>query len=186
MRSIYIISTSVLKNNSAINNNVDDTLLLNAIMEAQDIELQQILGSRLYNRILDDIDNNELAGDYKMLVDEYCQKVVVYYATARAIPYVHYKIVNKGVNNQNSDNSTPTLFNEMNFLMKKVQNDAEFFAQRLSDFLRNNKDLFPEYAECQCNEDIKPKRNQYRCGLVLEDNKCCKAGMGYNFNTITL
>lgn len=184
MKKIYLISTSLLKNNSIINSNVDETLLLNAIFESQEIELQQILGSRLYNRILDDIDNSTLSGDYKTLVDDYCQNVVCYYATARAIPYIHYKVVNKGINNQSSEWSQPTAFNEMNFLLKRVQNDAEYYAQRLSDYLQANKDSFPEYkANCGCCGDVAPKRNQYRSGLVLED---CKCKRGYNIVDITL
>lgn len=186
MKTIYLISTTLLKENSAINNNVDDTLLLNAILEAQEIELQQTLGSRLYNRILNDIDNDSLSGDYKTLVDDYCQKVVVYYATARAIPYVHYKIVNKGVNSQSSENSTPTAFNEMNFLMKKVENDAEYFNQRLADYLHQNRDKFPEYTEPAGCDEIKPNRSSYRSALVLDEPSCPKAGLGYNFFTVTL
>lgn len=179
MKNIYLISTSVLKENSAINGNVDDSLLLNAILEAQDIELQQILGQKLYTRILADIDNDSLGGDYKQLVDDYCQKVVIYYATARAIPYIHFKVMNKGVQNQNSDNSTPTAFNEMNYLAKKIQNDAEFYAQRLSDYLHGNAYRFPEYLDRSCPNEIKPSGSQYRCGLVLEDTqRCC--GNSYN------
>lgn len=184
MQKIYLISTDVLKSNSIINSNVDDSLLLNAIFEAQQIELQQILGSALYNRILDDIDNSTLSGDYKTLVDDYCQNVVTYYATARAIPYVHYKIVNKGVNNQSSDNSQPTAFNEMNFLLKKVQDDAEFFAQRLTSYLEANKDSFPDYkACCSCCGDIQPSKNNYRCGLVLDEREYKR---NYNILDITL
>lgn len=183
-KKIYLISTSVLKENSVICANVDDSLLLNAIIEAQDIELQQTLGTQLYNRILNDIDEDSLAGDYKSLVDDYCQNFVCYFAVYHAIPSISIKIKNKGTVRENSEWSQDSTFQEMSYLRKDIQDKAEFYAQRLSDYLQANKDSFPEYkANCGCCGDVAPKRNQYRSGLVLEDCKCKRS---YNIVDITL
>lgn len=184
MKKIYLVSTSLLKTNSIICQNVDDSLLLNAISEAQDIELQQTLGSALYNRILNDVDEGTIAGDYKELLDNYIQNFVCYYAVYHAIPVISIKIKNKGVVRENSEWSQDSTFQEMSYLRKDTQDKAEFYAQRLSDYLQANKDSFPEYkANCGCCGDVAPKRNQYRSGLVLED---CKCERGYNIVDITL
>ena len=55
MTDVFIISEENLRQFTDINNNVDSKLLKNAVREAQDIEIQRILGTKLYDKILDDI-----------------------------------------------------------------------------------------------------------------------------------
>ena len=78
MTNVFIISEANLRQFTDINNNVDSELLKNAIREAQDIELQRVLGTKLYNKILDDIKNNTLSGNYETLVLDWIQNVLLY------------------------------------------------------------------------------------------------------------
>lgn len=190
MNNIYLISTQALKDSSIINNNVDDSLLHNAILEAQEIELQQILGTRLYKYIIaavaDDSINDVENANYKYLLDEYCTKVVVYAAMLRAIPYIHYKVMNKGIQTQNSDNSTTTTIAEMEFIMNKVKNDLEFFSTRLSTYLLANRTMFPEYVFVRTIDEISPIPQQYRSSMVMQDNDFypCIRSYGFNWRTV--
>ena len=68
MTDVFLISEANLRQFTDLNNNVDSKLLSSAIRESQDIEIQRILGTKLYNKILDDIQNNTLSGDYQTLV----------------------------------------------------------------------------------------------------------------------
>ena len=68
MTDVFIISEANLRQFTDINKNVDSELLKNAIREAQDIETQRILGTKLYNKIKDDIKAGTLSGDYETLV----------------------------------------------------------------------------------------------------------------------
>ena len=51
MTDVFIISEENLRQFTDINNNVDSKLLKNAVREAQDIEIQRILGTKLYDKI---------------------------------------------------------------------------------------------------------------------------------------
>lgn len=191
MATIYLISTQKLKDRSIINDNVDDTLLASSILEAQEIELQEILGTKLYKFILELIQNGLISTvgyeKYKFLVDEYCSKVVLYAATMRALPAVHFKVMNKGVNNQSSDNSQPTSLQELEFLMDRLRNDIDFFSQRLSSFLMEHRQDYPEYMGNYNIDEIQPKFNQFHSNFVLEDCESpCLRSYGYNWRTITL
>lgn len=190
MRTIYLISTTLLKENSVVCNNVDDTLLTTGIMEAQEIELQQTLGSKLYKKIITLVDTGDIDieanSDYKVLLDDYCQKVVVYYSVFHAIPSMAIKLKNKGAVREYSENSQDAQFNEFEYLRKDIENKAQFFNQRLADYLHQNRGKFPEYTEPAGCDEIKPNRSSYRSALVLDEPSCPKAGLGYNFRTITL
>lgn len=173
MKKTYLISTKVLKEQSIINSNVDDSLLHNAIWEAQNIEIQQILGSCLYNKIIDLVDNDEINNaeyaDYKYLLDEYIQNVIVYAATQRAAVYIRFKVMNKSVTAQNSENSNPVDLNELQYFIDHIKNDLEFFEKRLQDYLRLN-ELFPEYKVCNCGS-LEPQSHVYRTSLAIPNRR---------------
>lgn len=168
--TVYLLSTSDLKSYSPLNANIDDALLNNAIMEAQEVELAQILGGCLYEAIIGMVYDGTISTrpEYKKLLDDYCRKVVVYAATMRASVYIRYKLMNKGVQSQNSDNSSPVELNELQFLMNHIKNDMEFYSKRLRDYLQENKELFPEYGACSCNS-LTPQKNVYRTSLVIPE-----------------
>ncbi len=56
MTTTFIISEAKLRQFTDINDNLDTALIKNAVREAQDISLQRIIGTKLYNKILSDID----------------------------------------------------------------------------------------------------------------------------------
>lgn len=191
MERIFLISTQDLKDYTVINDNVDDSLLHNAIQEAQDITLQQLLGTKLYKKILALVNNDEISlpanTQYKTLLDEYCIKVVLYSALHRAIPVIHYKIVNKGITTQTSENSQTTTISEMEFLMNRVKNDLEFYSNRLASYLLANIQLYPEYMSATKIDEIIPNVTPYRTSMVLSSpvNPCVRV-MGYNWRTVTV
>lgn len=191
MKQIFLISTQDLKNYSIINDNVDDSLLHNAILESQEIELQELLGTKLYKKILQLIDNDQIAlsqnSYYKTLLDEYCTKIVLYAALHRAIPYVHYKVVNKGITTQSSEYSTTTSIQEMEFLMDKIKNDLEFFSNRMTKYLLANIRFYPEYMSATSIDDMIPNVQPYRTSMVIGSSEPpCVRIMGYNWRTVNV
>lgn len=182
MKKIYLVSTAVLKQQSIINDNVADELLSNAIYEAQSIDCQQILGSKLYNRIIELVEDGTISEhtDYKYLLDEYIQNIVIYAATLRATVYIRFKVMNKSVSGQNSDNSNPVSLDELEYLRNSINNDLQFFQKRLQDFLTSNRSLYPEYEICSCDGELNPQKNVYRTSLVIPNHRTPK----YNYNDI--
>ena len=54
------VSTATIKKYGVIENNVDDKLIAQTVIMVQDLQLQQILGSDLYNEIADQINASTL------------------------------------------------------------------------------------------------------------------------------
>jgi len=78
MTTTLIISEEKLREFTDINDNLDSKLLMNAVREAQDIYLQRLTGTSLYEVILTKIDANTLTGAYKKLVDDFVQPFLIY------------------------------------------------------------------------------------------------------------
>jgi len=77
MNNVLLISEELLKTYSYISENVQSDELRYAIMISQNIEIQESLGTNLYQHILDAVDNGTIGDvsntNYKYLLDTYIQ-----------------------------------------------------------------------------------------------------------------
>ena len=161
------ISIAELKKSTAINGNVDAAKLLPAIKTAQQLEIEPILGTDLYNRLSDDITNSTLSGDYLTLKTDYIHDILIHFAVSYYLPYASYQMTNGGVSKwSGGDNFTSLETGELNILTNKEKALGESYKKRLISHLCNNPDLYPEYST-NTGEDIDPSSESNRSGLYL-------------------
>lgn len=191
MDRTYLISTEFLKAHTIINNNVTDELLNNAIFEAQVIHIQQTIGTKLYEKLLNLVRTNDIHqpqySDYKNLLDGYVMECTAYWALYECLPYIRYKVVNKGVETQNSEWSNGVDSQELNRLQESIADKAQFFTRRLSDFILQNRTLYPEYIMNNKIDELHPNGGEYFSGFQFDSYGCpCERTMGLPKNTIDL
>jgi hypothetical protein len=106
MARVLLISEATLKKNSVINNNVDGMYILPAIEYAQDAGLQPLLGTKLYNKLMDLVADGSIQTetDYKVLLDEYITPYLLNKVTADIQIPLTYKLRNQGVVQQTDAN----------------------------------------------------------------------------------
>ena len=169
MTTTFIISETKLRMFSDLNDNVDTELLRNAVRESQDIELQRILGTKLYNKILSDIDSSSLAGVYKTLVDDYVQNSLLYWAYYYALEYVMLRPRNNGLLIPNGgENSNPVDRSWFEQKRQSIQNKAEFYSNKLTEYLIQNQSSFPELLQnVELQENIADFGTQYKSPIVF-------------------
>ncbi len=160
------VNEDKLKNCTAINYNVDTAFLLPFLKIAQDKHLQMILGTRLYNKISTDINDRDLDGVYKTLVDDYVQDCLVHYALVEALPFISYQIKNGSITQKNSENGNAASREDVNYLVQKERDTAEFYGQRIVEYLCYNSSLFPEYTTNN-DDEIEPIKNAYFTGIKI-------------------
>ncbi len=162
------ISEDYLKDNTQVSKNVDVKYIREAILWAQDTEIQPILGSTLYDKINDDIVADTLAGDYKTLVDDHVQICLKHFVVAECLAMAHYKIMNKGLQVQSSEDSQPATKTSVDFLVEKETNKAQWYRQRLIEYLCENSILFTEYTNPDDGVDvIHPTDRNYSTNIYL-------------------
>ena len=109
---------------------LDDNVRLNEItpniLQAQDIYLQNILGTRLFDRLKNGVIAGDLTADEELLMKDYVGPTLMQYALYLMLPSIKYKIANQGVLNGTSEETSPTTLDELQFLMQTVLNTAEF------------------------------------------------------------
>lgn len=152
-----------LKSHTIYDGSVDDDKLIQWANVAQDIEIQSLLGTRLYRRILNDIINNTLTTPYKELVEEYIKPALIHWSAVHSLPFLAYTVANGGVYKHQSETSESVDKKEVDFLIEKERTIAQHYSNLLVDYLcYNNKD-FPEYLT-NINEEIKPDREENNFG----------------------
>jgi len=170
MATVLFISEDRLKTSTALNYNIDTEYLLPFVKISQDKHLQAILGTKLYEKLENDIAGTggaSLTGEYKILVDDYIQDALVHYAIVEALPFISYKIANGSITQKNSENGTAATKNDVDWLIRKQMDSAEFYGQRIIDYLIHKTSSFPEYSS-NSNADIDPIGNAYNPGIKID------------------
>lgn len=166
MATALFITPKDLKQNSFIDGNVDTDKFIQFIKIAQQIHIQNYLGGKLYDKISDDIISGTLSGNYLTLVEDYIKDMLIHFAMVDYLPFAAYQLSNGGIYKHSSENSQVASKNEIDMLIDKHRNFAQFYTRRFIDYMCFNNNLFPEYNQNQ-NEDMYPDRDANFVGWVL-------------------
>jgi len=165
MKALFISRTDLVKN-TIIDGNVDTDKFIQFISIAQDIHIQNYLGTKLYERIENDIINDTLTGDYLKLVTDYIQPMLIHYAMVDYLPFAAYQVKNGGVFKHNSENAETVSKDEVDFLIQKERDFAEYYTRRFVDYICFDNTKFPEYTENQ-QSDVYPDKDVDSSNWVL-------------------
>ena len=168
---VLFISEDKLKDSTAINLNVDVNLLLPYVRQAQKLYVETKLGTDLNQKLKDLIVAGTL-GDvanaaYKTLIDDYIGDMLPNWAFYHAIPFLRFKIENGNIYSKTSETGNSLSTDEAQHLREEVRNTAEYYTERMIDYICNNNSLFPEYST-NTGADVDPDRNAYYNGMNLE------------------
>ena len=172
MTTTFILSEAKLRQFTDLNDSVDTSLLKNAVREAQDIMLQRIIGTPLYKSILNKIDTSTLTGVYLTLVNDYIQDFLLYAAYYEALEAIYIRPRNNGLlTPTGGENRIETDRSLFNVKRQNVLNKMEFYADKLSAYLAEEQNLYPELNESnKLYEQWPDYGSQYRSPIVFGRN----------------
>ena len=165
MKALFITVVE-LKRKSIFDGNIDADKLIQFIEVAQDTNIQTYLGTKLYDKLQNDILNDSLGGNYLTLGNTYIKPMLIWYTQAAYIPYAAYQISNGGVFKHDSENSTSVDASEIRTLTEHATETAEFYTQRFVDYMNFNSSLYPEFISNQ-DDGMYPHRDINFTGWVL-------------------
>ena len=171
MSYVLFISEQKLKDSTAINLNVDVNLLLPYVRQAQKLYVETKLGSDLTQKLKDLITAGTIGNvgneAYKTLVDDYIGDMLPNWAFYHAVPFLRFKIENGNIYSKTSETGNALSTEEAQHLREEVRNTAEYYTERMIDYVTNNTSSFPEYST-NSGADVNPDRNAYYNGMNLE------------------
>ena len=166
MAKVLFIKRDDLVRNSVISGNVDSDKFLQFIEIAQEIHIQNYLGTKLYDKLRQDIIDDDLTADYATLLDDYVQPMLIHWAMVEYLPHSAYTIGNGGAYKHTAENSIAMEKDEVDFLTNKHRDIAEHYTRRFIDFMAFNNSSYPEY-NTNNNDDIHPDKDAVFNGWQL-------------------
>jgi hypothetical protein len=158
METAIFVSADDIKRFTSLNGNVDVDKFIQFVKIAQDIHIQNYLGTKLFNKISEDILDADLQEPYLALVNDYIKPMVIHWTMVEYLPYASYIIGNKGVYKHGAENSQTVDKSEVDFLIEKSRDTAQHYTRRFIDFMCFNSNDFPEYLS-NSNNDVYPDKD---------------------------
>ena len=171
MAYILLISEQKLKDSTAIAQNLDTEILLPYVRQAQKLYVESKLGTKLTDKLKDLVKNGTLGNvgneNYKTLVDDYIGDMLPNWAFYHAVPFLRFKVENGNIYSKTSETGNSLTTEESQHLREEIRNTAEYYSERMIDYVRQNISFFPEY-NTNTGADVDPDPNAYYNGMNLE------------------
>ena len=166
----FYISSTRIKKDTALGGSVDDNIIMPYILLAQDMFILPVLGTDLDAKLKAEIQAGSLSGAYKTLVETYIQPALVQFSFTELAPFLRLRFVNNSVVVMgDTDTGSSATYEDIRPLMDRSKDAAEFYRERLIDYIRNNTSSFPEYST-NSGADLDPTVNNYFAGINLDVN----------------
>lgn len=156
MSKVLFIGRKDLVRYTPLSGNLDVDKVIQYIEIAQDVHVQQLTGTDLYNKLMADIQAQTITGVYSTIWDM-IKPILAHYSLLEYLPFAQYTIGNKGVFKHTSENADVAEHKDIAMMVEKSRDTAQFYAKRLVDYLNHNSELVPEYLS-NTEEDIRPNR----------------------------
>jgi hypothetical protein len=173
MSNVLFISEQFLKDNTVINDNVEFKQLRPVIMAAQDMQIQEAIGSALFAELKAQVIASTVTSLNNTLITDYIQPALLYWCLAEAPLVITYKLANKGMVTHNSENQSPASMNEVNYMAKQYRAKAEWYTNRITEYLLLNEQSYPLFMECPPH-GIAARQNQFTTSLFIGDKPTTK------------
>ena len=164
---IFLLTSEELKSSGAVNQNLEDIYVEEAIKEAQDVYLREIIGDNLYNTLQNHTPQAE-PDIYDELIEDYVKYYLKYKTLSIVCFIVNFKIRNIGVAQQFSNEVNTATMEDTKSVMNYYNQQADFYANRLTKFLQTND--IPEY-KCSCNQITEPNDLHPVSSIYLGNSK---------------
>ena len=180
MTDTFLISEAKIRQYSDINDSLDTAFIKNAIRTAQDIYLQRIIGTVLYNKLLSDVDADSLAGEYKTLVDDYIQDFLLYATYWESLEAIYIRPRNNGLLNATGGENSQSVGKDLYDVKRQsTQNKLQYYSERLTAYIIEKQNALPELNENNfLYEQYPDYGTKYRSPIVFKYNN---RGTHYDF-----
>lgn len=158
--NILLVSPAELKQESLINQNVEEKVLNVIVQTAQEIYLCKIIGTPLYRRLQELVYNKLHEGDgnegdkidgtgfetYNELLENYVKPYLKYKAVEQFTVENSFKMRNVGVVRNADTNVSYVDLDSIRFLQHHYSTYVAEYEDRLSKFICANKEMLPEVS----------------------------------------
>ena len=169
--ALFVTRNDIIKN-SPLQGAIDADRLLPFVRTAQDKYMLNLLGTVLFYYLQEKIETNTISAlgpYYQDLINDHIKPTLIWYACVEYIPFSNIQFKSEGAVKHRSEVSEAPSKNEIDYLLQKAMNSADFYATRMQNYLIAYSNQIPQYLESVGNlTQVYPDfTNQYFGGIQL-------------------
>ena len=166
-----LISPDFIKQVTILNDAIDSDQMFPVIRLTQDRHLQGFLGTKLYDKMLDQGINDNWEEPYTTLREKYMLTSLAWWVVVELIPVLHMSLDNNAIVFRTGDTTSNIDKSYFDSMQEYARRTAHFYTGRMIDYLQWNQPLFPEYTDNR-NEEIRPEYNVHAMnGMTISGRK---------------
>jgi hypothetical protein len=147
MAELLFITPQEMSNTTILSGNVDIDKYTFCIANVQVTTIEPLLGTELYEKIIEDITDDTLTGLYLEMFNRFVKPITKAKATAEYIEIASYILDNGGLYKHTGENIEVVDKQEAQFLSNKYNAMAQMYVQRFDKWICKN--VLPEYKRIQ-------------------------------------
>lgn len=141
------VTNQEVKDSSLIQQNVDAYLFENDIEYCQLSKIESCMTDELIARIQAVVDGGTDA-DITTLLNTYIKPALILHVFTHALPNIAIRVTNKGVFEKADGTNANVGVEGIEYLARKYRDRAEFYTNRMVEYIDDNPDKFPEQTDC--------------------------------------
>jgi len=162
-----LLKPDELTRNTIMGGNIDVDRFLPMIKIAQNTMIKPLLGKTLYDKICLDFENDDLAGDYLEMYEDYIKEMVIHSSSEIYLSQGAYMVSNNGISKMKSDANESVSKEEVDYLVQSARKIYNHYERQFLAWIKE-KDI-TEYPK----EDTNRHSNRINVGgWSLKRKKC--------------
>lgn len=147
MTSTLLTNLDDILHFTSVSGSIDEYKINPSILNAQILYIEPILGSDLYEKIIDLVETGAISGEtnYKLLLDDYIIPSLVFHCLELYHSFNSFIISDGGTFQFQPTNANPAPLNEIERITNKYRTIGAKYDDKLVKYLCKNSTLFPEY-----------------------------------------
>jgi len=163
-----IITEANFKAKTAMNENVDWSLVEPYIVVAQEIGLRPILGENLFDKILEDFEASTLSGAYLTLYNKYIIQYIAFRGLVHVLPNLYIKMAKGNLfKMEGSERSAAIDQSDLNMFIQRNRETSDNYAELMITYICANSQNYPEYFTNTNGKVYPDTSNRMNRGLSL-------------------
>jgi hypothetical protein len=179
-RALFI-SQAYLYETTEIDENTNWKVIRPTIWDCQEIYIQDIIGTPLYDALKAEIianDGSLTTPRFVTLVDNYVAPCLLKYVIAETQVPMLFKFRNQSVLKGRTDNADSVEFDEHKYLKDYYTIRAEKYAKKIERYLIANSTTFPEYTTYTDSDEVRAQSQSATTSLYLPRLNNCNIDRG--------
>jgi hypothetical protein len=167
---LFVTRNDIIKT-SPLQGSIDSDRLLPFIKTAQEKYILNLLGTVLYYKLQADVETGTpFTGIYDVLMTDHIKPTLIWYSVVEYLPFSGVQFKSEGAVKHQSEQSQAVGKTEIDYLVQKSSDNAEWYSTRMQNFLiAYSPNDIPEFYQSVGNAtQIYPDQtNQYFSGINL-------------------